>query len=75
MPTRKCPFDGNEMVTLTPKQASDTLVDLLVSPKSSVYALFKGAAAGNSDAQFNRCSICGFFAIFTPQLTYQPRMR
>lgn len=75
MATRKCPFDSNEMIDLNPKQGAESLMDLLISPKSAMYGMLRGAIEGNPHAEFKQCQSCGFFAIFVPQLTYQPRMR
>ena len=75
MAPRKCPFDKTEMTSLNPKQGAESLMDLLISPRSTIYVMLKGAIDGNPHAEFNRCPSCGFFAIFNPQLTYQPQVR
>ena len=75
MAVRKCPFDGSEMLALNSRQGAESLLDLLISSRSTMYAMLRGSIEGNPHAEFNACQSCGFFAIFTPQLTYQPRVR
>lgn len=64
--SRTCPFDQQTMEVLPAGQAVTMLVDLLLSPRSPLYGMVRGAANGvtRADQEFHRCPGCGFFAMF-----------
>lgn len=60
-----CPFDETQMTLLPGNEASLKLLQLLISPQSSMYNLAKGSLRNNFLGSMQECSSCGYLAIFT----------
>ncbi len=61
-----CPFDGWAMNMLNRQEAANRIISMLVSPRSNISKLLKGAA-GKEDTtgSVKECGNCGFVAIFS----------
>ena len=61
-----CPFDGGSMNLLDRQEAANRIISMLVSPRSNISNLLKGAVGkGDTSGTVKECGNCGFVAIFS----------
>ena len=61
-----CPFDGASMNMLNRQEAASRIISMLVSPRSNISNLLKGAVGkGDTPGSVKECGSCGFVAIFS----------
>lgn len=62
----KCPFANckGDMTPLSGKDAARKLLDVLVSPKSTMATMARASAADVKKGALRECSECGYLAVF-----------
>lgn len=62
----RCPFDQGAMNLLDRQTAANRIISMLVSPRSNIYNLLKGAVGkGDTPGSVKECDNCGYVAIFS----------